>query len=124
MQQVRPALRRLAALLLALPLAACASIDYDNPPPADYPKLRVEVVHHQDVAPACALLGVYAGPGERLWGCATADYGAGTCTIHVERDPPAWVMQHEYAHCRGYDHPGADTFRKGWERWKRRNGRT
>lgn len=115
------------ALVLALLVAssaACAQIDYDRPPPADYPRLRVEVVHHQDVAPVCALLGVEAAPGMRLLGCATADYARNVCTIHVERDPPAWVMQHEYAHCRGYDHPGADTFRKGWELWKKRNART
>lgn len=115
---------RLLGLALLLPLAACAGIDYDNPPPADYPRLRVEVVYHLDVGPTCRLLGLTPDPGMRLLGCATADYANMTCTIHVERDPPAWVMQHEYAHCRGYDHPGADTFRKGWQLWKKRNGRT
>jgi hypothetical protein len=34
-----------------------------------------------------------------------------------------YMLEHEQAHCRGYDHPGESTMRDAWARWKASGGR-
>lgn len=117
---------RRSLAIAALVLASCASapqpensaaIDYSRPPPADWPELEIQVLHlaTADFAAACPLL--KAGS----LGCAQLDFCARRCSIYlVPMNDPRYteVLEHERAHCQGYDHPGSSQGRNAWARAK------
>jgi hypothetical protein len=128
--------------MLAL-VSACASappedasrIDYDRAPPADWPLLEL-VVHDVDqaaMAEACpAAHGRLAG--KLFSGCARLDFCARRCDVFLAYRPAsirrttgevlsaeqlrAEALDHEQAHCLGYDHPGSTMVRDAWARAK------
>lgn len=111
-------MKKLTVLFLFL-LTGCSlvftHIDYSNPPPADWPQLKIEE-HYADEATVkkmCAL-DKYA----IILGCAHPEFDLGKCVIWYENGAGDWVKKHEHAHCRGYDHPGSTTMRDAWERYK------
>ena len=104
------------ALLLALLLPACATIDLETPPPVGWPKLEERVVYGFAATQKCA--GAFF-PFTIAAGCAHIHLGDMTCTLHFpsENVSPG-TMAHERGHCMGYDHPGGTTIRDLWERYK------
>jgi hypothetical protein len=108
---------RWAILLL---LSGCAtrlvSIDYSNPPPADWPRLeeKIAYVQMEDLAKFCGPKpsSAYAA------GCTVAHFGYKTCYIYLASRDPA-LLAHERWHCKGYDHVGdTNRSRNAWERYK------
>jgi hypothetical protein len=114
-----------AAAIAVLVLASCATpppertdqIDFSRPPPADWPELAVDVVHvsRADVAEHC--------PGLKAssLGCALVDFCAKRCKTYLApmNDPRySEVLEHERAHCQGFDHPGSSQGRNAWARAK------
>ena len=111
-------------LLCLLALATgCTTIAKHNPPPADFPALRV-VEHHVDGLAVIRACYKYVPVWARLLGaipegCAEVWFAEGECHIYVRGDyPDARVLEHERLHCRGYDHPGGDEIRAAWVRYK------
>lgn len=112
-----------AALVL---LSGCAmppyapGIDFGRAPPADWPTLKVieHDVPHAELLRLCGHLTVKRA-------CAGVDFTRGVCRIFYSTDFPREesVMEHERAHCRGYDHPYDARMRDAWARWKEKNGR-
>lgn len=99
--------------------------------PDDFPDLEVRVVKvdAEGIRKHCG-----ARPFNWLLGgtlaCPVIDFRAGTCTIYTMSDS-AWVLDHERAHCKGFDHPGETAIsdlwkahklherdRALWEQWK------
>lgn len=50
--------------------------------------------------------------------CTIPDFRAGVCNIYL-LSTAAWLIEHETAHCRGYDHPGETTIRDMWLEFKK-----
>lgn len=109
--------------IVAVVIAGCTTIDLGNPPPADFPTMRVTIhhVHGGEVFKACyrfvplyqQLLGAIPE------GCAYLDFAANTCTIWVRGDYPSKrVLEHELLHCKGYAH-GDDEFYRAWEEYRK-----
>ena len=107
----------------AFSLAACTAINYGNPPPADFPKLAIQEhpvkfgVFWDKCYPQVSVFWKLMGALPSA--CMTDDFSRGRCDIYYpedERDDS--VMAHERAHCRGYDHYGADDIAQGWEAYK------
>lgn len=101
------------ALALAVLVAGCATIDRHDPPPADFPVLRI--VHHYGRIPAdCSWDSI---------GCAVTDFCARRCDVYLAVRW-AWVREHEELHCKGYDHPLPDwqPIRSAWENYKANEG--
>ena len=102
--------RGLVAVYLALALSACTVINVNQKPPSDWPKLSVSVhkLSFYETQKACGggifstLLGVHR------FACAWIHFDKQTCTIYTATDDPH-VMEHELAHCEGYDHIGSTT---------------
>ena len=99
----------LHALAIVLALAGCSSIDRHAAPPADWPELRV-VVHKSGFMAKRECDGA-------IGGCAAPNFCAKRCDIYLQIDSRA-IETHERAHCAGYDHPGNDTMRAGWLRYR------
>lgn len=38
------------------------------------------------------------------YGCVERDYARGVCWVYLEPNPPAWLMEHELMHCKGFSH--------------------
>lgn len=112
----------LVAVYLALGLSACTVINVNQKPPSDWPKLSVSVhkLSFYETQKACGggifstLLGVHR------FACAWIHFDKQTCTIYTATDDPH-VMEHELAHCEGYDHIGSTTLADGWRDWKANN---
>lgn len=122
--------KRLAIAALLLLAAACASapadptrIDYSSAPPADWPRLLISV---HDVAPDVLSLNCpkAVAPGLQRRGCAAIRFCTARCSIFISEKVPAHkraeVLEHERAHCQGYDHHGSTSNREAWERAKAR----
>lgn len=123
---------RRSLAIAALVLAGCASapagdrrrIDYSVPPPADWPALAIEVQHvPPDVMAASCPKSASAIPAGRLWGCSVINLCARRCRVFISDKVPSEqkrneVLEHEQAHCRGYDHYGSSAFREAWARAK------
>lgn len=103
--------------LLLLLLAGCATIDIHSPPPKDWPKLTVIV---QDV-PFDVLQRTCGIKNETVLACAIPDFDEKKCRIYVWMDTKE-IMDHERLHCEGYDHPGENTMRAEWKKWKEQHG--
>ena len=113
-------------LLMIAALAAvsgCASlIDQHTPPPKDWPQLTVRdnVLGPIDIQRRCykyvathiKLLGGFA------MGCAEINFDMRTCDIYRAHDAAPDIMEHEYAHCRGFGHPGDTTLADAWRGYK------
>lgn len=109
--------------LLILALAGCTTtklvdIDYSIKPPEDWPALEERITHGsvEEVQRWCNM-----PKGMRAYNCATVNFKYGLCMIYLSSQDPA-ALEHERAHCRGYDHVGdTNRSRNAWERWKASN---
>lgn len=97
----------LVFLLVYLPMQALGGLDYSTPPPADWPTLAVSR-HYGKVSEHCAQLGI------GTLACAVVDFDNNTCDIYWPSSPPEWMIRHEEAHCKGYDHYGDSIMRDAW----------
>lgn len=107
-------------LLLSMMATGCAitPIDHSRAPPADWPVLAQRVELRNGLAEVCRIPGLHFGTNV---GCAVIDFERRTCTIYMDaRHASGEVLAHEKAHCRGYDHPGEQAVRLGWEAHKTR----
>lgn len=109
-------------LLLVLLLTGCAqlkAIDYSIAPPEDWP-LKEIVVTQFDPGTTPPLCAQYAG---HTRSCAVINFRTGVCYISLTTNEPE-VVEHERAHCRGFDHVGdLNRSRSKWEEWKKANGK-
>lgn len=102
-------------------LTGCATIvqpiDYSRPPPPDWPSLRVieQKIGPDELARFCPRS--YAAYGSRAASCARLDLSRGVCLIYTTSERPD-LLEHERAHCRGYDHAGETTMRDAWQAHK------
>lgn len=119
------------SLILALLLASASAsayadnMDWNRPPPADWPKLTVqqEVVSPHDLMSVCQ-----RGARDSMGGgCALVDFAARTCRVYLvlfspRDDVPMTnleIWEHEVkGHCRGFDHKGESALRDAWARYK------
>ena len=108
----------LAALAL---LAGCTMpMMSEDPPPADWPELTVDVVTMDTID----VLRMCKGSGAVIFiestACVLIAFGPRTCLIIESREHPLTpaARAHELEHCRGKDHAGEDTLRRAWEKWK------
>ncbi len=103
-------MRARAVLLapLALLAGACAGIGHEKV--AGWPALRVfeHYVPGHEIRERCAQ---YVAYGKTPLACAEFRFEAGRCDIWYSADAPLArrVIEHERAHCQGYDHPGETT---------------
>jgi len=113
----------LAALAL---LAGCTMpMMSDDPPPADWPELKVIVVTMDDSDVRAMCKGSGAVIFIESTACVIIAFGPRTCLIVESREHPMTpaARAHEGAdgkrgHCQGVDHAGEDTLRRAWEAWK------
>lgn len=110
-----------AILLLVGCVTRIPDIDYSIPPPADWPTLQEKVgyvLSTEDLGKYCL-----GRPPRGALGCALTDFSKGLCWIYLATKDPA-VLEHERAHCRGYNHVGdVNHARNNWEQWKKANGK-
>jgi hypothetical protein len=107
--------------LAALALSGCVEIGH-KPPPADWPKLRVEVhrVPGSVVVNECAR---HIDVPTFINACAIVEFDKNLCTVWVSSEfPDAAVLEHELLHCEGRDHVGEDTFERAWASWRSGSG--
>src|SRR5688572_4787843 len=99
--------------LIVLLLTGCAlkPIEYAIAPPADWPMTREEIAYLEPgtVPPMCAQYANHTNS------CAVVNFRTGVCYIYLTSKDPA-LLEHERAHCRGYDHVGdTNRSRNAWE---------
>lgn len=110
--------------LIVLLLAGCAQtarlvdIDYSVRPPADWPALEERIMYGEVEAVQrwCNM-----GPDirRRAFNCAVYNFYAGICTIYLSDRTPS-TLEHERAHCRGYNHVGDPRLaHEAWAKFKR-----
>lgn len=104
-------------------LFGCTTVNYDRAPPADWPVLEVKLrrVSMMQVQQMC-----WGVPF--LWQvfmCMEPDFDKMECNIYhyytdaeLAHKSAAWIIEHELAHCNGYDHYGSTELRDAWEQWK------
>jgi hypothetical protein len=114
-------------LLSVVLLCGCATklvdIDYSNPPPDDWPKLEERVTYGtvEEVQDWCLMP---AAVRKNAFNCALLYFQHGVCMIYLTHRPIQGALEHERAHCRGYDHIGdTNRSRNAWEQWKKSNPR-
>jgi hypothetical protein len=115
------ALRFLMVVPMLVSCAVHNGIDYGRPPPADWPELKVVVfdMSRAEVEKRCPP----KRPGWYTNGCAKVVWCAKTCEIYMSSMMTTGrnyfdVLEHERAHCRGYNHPGETSTSDRWERAK------
>jgi hypothetical protein len=112
--------------LAAILLGGCATtklldIDFNNPPPDDWPKLEERVVYGT-VQQVQAWCGTPEELRHRAFNCALLYFQHGVCMIYLSDRKTPGAFEHERAHCRGYDHVGDyNRSRNAWEQWKANN---
>lgn len=111
---------RYALLAVTFALSACASIDTHRVPPADWPQLAVRIVT-QELRQVQRTCRNDFWPQNQVNACAIADFAHRTCYIYTWTDDAA-VLEHERAHCAGYDHPGESGMRDAWTNHQRARG--
>ena len=106
-------IRKHRAVCVAL-LAGCTTIGHE-PPPADWPALRVqeERLELREMRDRCQR---YAPPGYVAEACAEINFAGGWCRISYHYPEH---LEHERLHCAGHDHVGAPTLRDAWAAFKR-----
>lgn len=99
------------ALLAAVLIAGCATMDREPVP--GWPALRVvqHFVPHAQMRERCAR---YVGFGMSPEACAEFDFANGQCHLWFSSDfpPSAAVLEHERLHCAGHDHRGERTLQR------------
>lgn len=106
-------------LITAMPLylfaiAACTTIDLSQKPPADWPKLRMEI--RQNVP---KLVKAYC-PGFGIFGCSLVEFSPGTCLVMMTTDSQSDLdIELSHKHCDGYDHKGESTMADAWADYKK-----
>lgn len=105
-----------AAVLVAL-LSGCSAIDANNRV-AGWPELRI-IEHRVSNAEMRARCSQYVAWGMIPAACSEFNLSAGVCHIWLDRDfAPAFIVEHERAHCAGYEHVGDDSQARMLARWK------
>ena len=95
-------------------------IDKENPPPADYPKLKEVLVKHESlIATHKACSQGVSVPGI-FFACTLPDYCAKTVTIHYYTD---LFIEHERLHAKGYSHPNDNFYADLWKEWRDGDGK-
>lgn len=109
-------MKKIAASLLCLSLASCASLNDINasgklyeyvwlPPPG---ALKVNYITHdtpEKVHNRCLELGAsLVEPTSRIVACAVTNPLENKCDVHVTPNPPDYIITHELLHCAGWSH--------------------
>lgn len=99
-------------ILLVLLVSGCAGmpIDSHTPPPTNWPKLDIQEIRVSDgeVRRVC---------GTFAQACALISFTQGWCRVILRFDAPKSVIEHEYLHCRGFDHIGSDNLKNAFLKW-------
>ena len=101
-------------------IEACSTIDY-NHRVEDWPNLtQIEHrVSQKEMHDACDK---YASPLETVLACAIFDFDALTCDMWFVDPVEQWKVDHEKAHCIGYEHTGpAYDLHRMWDEWKKQH---
>ena len=108
-------------LLMIAALAAvsgCATMIDEHRRIADWPEVEVRdnVVSFAEVIRRCSK---YTSP--LSWpplACAEIHFDTKVCNIWRMEGADSYVMEHEAAHCNGYQHPGDDTLAQAWKAYQ------
>ncbi len=93
-----------ALLLYLCGVAACATIDLSQKPPADWPRLHMEI--RQNVP---KLVKAHC-PGFGVFGCTVAEFSPGKCQVMMTTYSQSDLdIELSHKHCDGYDHSGEST---------------
>lgn len=99
-------------------LSGCTVVAHDAPTP-DWPALDV-VVHripHKDMRNACMQYTHWLNSPEA---CATVNFKDNRCDVYLSNEfPVASHEEHEYMHCKGFDHVGETTLRDAWLNYRK-----
>ena len=100
-----------------LALSACAGIDYSKAPPVGWPELDIVVIAQnlKEVQVTCRNDFL---PKVQIRACAQANFSSGICRIFTSNPDNIDLMEHEKAHCRGYDHPYESSIRDGFQSYQ------
>jgi hypothetical protein len=92
--------RGMALAALALPgCAALVESDWqDHPSHAPLRPLHL-VIADASMDRACG-----RHPSRYVYGCAVRIPSEGVCLVYTRAQPAAWILEHEYKHCDGWDH--------------------
>lgn len=111
-------MKHISALLAALMLQGCATVNTDQV--KDWPKL--EIRHHTlsffEIQGKCwkHMPFYYKILGSFAFGCAEVDLDKKTCDIYLMKDALPEHREHEEEHCRGEDHDGMlQSYFDGWK---------
>jgi len=107
-------MRKLLLLLVCVPSFAFAQgIDFTRPPAPDWPNLEI-VKHYGNITICTQPLGI------TTIACATPDFKNNKCDVYLPSAPVLrWIVQHEEAHCQGYDHYEDSVMHDAWENYKK-----
>lgn len=116
-----------AILLLVVFLCGCVTklvdIDYNIRPPEDWPYLQ-ERITYGSIEEVHRWCNMPEAMRDRAFNCATVNFDRRTCSIYLSHQHIPGALEHERAHCRGYDHVGdTNRSRNAWEQWKNLNPR-
>lgn len=101
--------------LLVLALAGCTTIGHEKI--EGWPELTV--VEHRvparDMRERCRK---YVGFLQTPLACAEINLATKRCDIWLDAGfAPAWVVEHEHLHCKGFDHVGSTAMREFLQKW-------
>ena len=93
----------IAPLVVALAVSACTHLPVDDQWEASPSHKALPasflVVDSKGIDQNCG-----SPPGLYVYGCASRDYGRGSCVEYTRAGPDAWLVEHEKKHCDGWDH--------------------
>ncbi|MBI4293648.1 MAG: hypothetical protein HY661_19400 [Betaproteobacteria bacterium] len=100
---------------LGLLISGCSTIDYSRRVEG-WPILIAQVhrVTHQEMRTHCAK---YSPPLELPLACSEFFLDEGVCRVWIAGHDKG-IVEHELAHCAGYDHVGGRTMRAMLEKWQ------
>lgn len=104
-------------LPLLLLTAGCSTFAQHQPPPSDWPKLKI-VVHR---VPTDIMRNICAPLSPQPAACAYVYFAEQQCVIWLARNAPQFE-EHERLHCAGWDHVGSTALRDAWQRHKTGRG--
>ena len=111
-------MRYLLILLALTGLSACHTMIDEHSRIADWPDLQVRdnVVSFAEVVRRCGkYTSIVSWPPVA---CAEIHFDTRICNIWRMEDADSFVMEHERAHCNGYQHPGDDTLAQAWKAYQ------